>query len=387
MASNINNLIDQVCSLIAQKITPERIEIARRRQADMLAGRTSDYIPIVFGKAVQETKKLPEFNWAEQFHDPAKSLYMQLKDIVLPAVCSDSDNVPGVRADTGVVNCMSVFGVGYSVPEHTKPVVTTFPTKESLEEFEVPEDISQSGILPKVKEHMEHHIKVLDEHGLGDLVNVHHCDTQGPFDIAAQTRGHDIFMDLFDDQDFVHSLMRRCTEVYIKVSVFCKEINNEFSRAGSASGYWMEKGAVRMCGDSDILLNSELHRQFALPYQQEAFNALGGGWLHYCGGMPGYNRAEGLHLHENYAATEGLWGLNFTTARDWPAELQKLNDLSLTYIGMFPRLENEPLEEYFKRLIEIYDNRQGLIFSAPDLKDEEFGIAMDCWRKVQDEFF
>ena len=386
-SDDVRHLLSRLCGLISERIDARRIAVAKRRQAGVMAGREVDYIPTTFGAPDSlGGEKLPSFNWAEQWHDPAKSLCEQLKG-VLSAVAADGDAVPGVRADTGVVNCMSIFGAEYVVPEHTKPVVCRYVPKDALREFEVPPDVSSLGVMPRMVEHMTHHQAVLREHGLGDLLSVYHCDQQGPFDIAAQTRGHEIFIDLYEDAAFVHDLMAKCVQVYVAVSRLCKRINGEPDDAGNAAGVWMENGGVRMCGDSDILVGAEQYAEFIRPYQQKAFEPFGGGWMHYCGGCKGTGRMEGLHLHELYARVEGLRGLNWSTARDWIGEMKRLNSLGLVHIGSVPRENGQSLEDYFRTALSPYEKRCGMIFQGPSLRKGEHEKAMDVWHKVQDEVF
>jgi len=113
--------------------------------------------------------------------------------------------------------------------------------------------------------------------------------------------------------------------------------------------------------------------------------------MHYCGGWKGTGRKEGLHLHEAYAEIESLRGLNWTTAGDWIGELTRLRRMGVVHLGGVPREEGEGLREYFRRVLSAYDRRWGLIFGgwggSPDLSADEFDVAMDTWREVQDEVF
>lgn len=388
MSEEVKPHLDRVCRLVAERIKPETIAAGRRRQADMFAKRPSDYIPITFPKYGPMTKDLPNFDFSQQFHDPAISLYTQLKDSVLPFANCAADNVLGVRADTGVVNCMSLFGVKFVVPVHTRTIVTEYVPKDVLREFVLPDDISRLGIMPRVIEHAQHHQAVLKEYGLAEAISVHHCDTQGPFDIAAQTRGHEIFIDMYDDAAFVHHLMALCAKAYVAVTKLCKQMEGQPLGRGNASGHWMENGSGRMCGDSDILVSAELHRELIQPYHQQAFDAIGGGWLHYCGGFANSSRREGVHLNANYAAIRGLHGLNWTTGGDWLAEMRRLKTLGLVHVGMVPREDDETLEQYFRKALSPYDGRYGMIFQCWDqVRPAEADGAVDVWHKVQDERF
>ena len=388
MPGDVKPLLDRVCELIAERLDARRVAAAKRRHADMLAWRESDYIPILFARPVAEAAEMPGFDWARQWHDPAASLYMQLKDNVLPHVAAGCDYVPGVRADTGVVNCMAIFGAAFDVPAHTKPVVTRYVAKDRLREFQVPQDVSELGIMPQVVRHVAHHLSALAERGLGGLISVYHCDQQGPFDIAAQTRGHDLFTDLYDDPEFAHELMGKAVEAYVAVSRLCKRLAGQAPDSGNAVGYYLANGGVRMCGDSDILVRPDTFEEFILPYEQKAFEPFGGGWMHYCGGWPGSGRMEGLHLHELYARIEGLRGLNWTTAGDWLGEMRKLKRLGVVHLGGLPRGEGEVLADYFRRVLSPYDGRCGMIFSmgAAD-GDGEGDSVMEAWHRMQDDLF
>jgi len=384
-----------MCELMRKHTHADRIKTARCRQAGVLAGEEIDYLPIDFADRSQarlsqadreRLAAVPHHDWAQQWHDPAKSLVEQLKGELVRSL-SGSDGVPGVRADMGVINCMTVFGAEFVVPAHTKPVINKYVPKDTLREFDVPDDISELGIMPRMVEHMQHHQGVLREAGLGETVSVFHCDQQGPFDVAAQARGHEIFVDLYDDPAFVHVLMDKCTDVYVKVSRLCKQVNGEPLDGGNAVHVWMKNGGVRMCGDSDILVLPEHYREFVLPYQARAFAAFGGGWLHYCGGWPGTGRSEGTHLHESYAQVEGLRGINWTTRNDWVAEMRKLRELGPVFIGGLMREPDESLESYFRRALSAYDRKAGLLFTSMHGTPDDPDLIMETWHRLQDERF
>ena len=386
MVADSGSLLRRVLELASEVLDAERVATARRRQADMFAWREGDYVPVVFGRPVGALADLPDFDWAEQFRDPAASLYMQMKGVVAQAA-SGSDGVPTVRADTGVVNGPSVLGAPWDVPAHTKPVCNGHVSKEALAAFEAPGDISALGVLPVMVEHTRHHLAALAEAGLSDRVGVRHCDTQGPFDIAAQARGHDeIFLDMYVDGDFVHDLMAKSLDVYVKLNRLSKSLAGDPLDRGHANEYWMENGSVRLCDDSGILISAEHFREFCAPYVAEAMAAFGGGWIHYCGGVPDGNRPEGLHLHEVYCGVPRMRGLQFTTGRDWPGEIRKVIERRVVYLGTLPRGPDEGLTDYFRRVLALCDGRRGMVFSA-QVSGEEAPAAMDTWHAVQDEMW
>ena len=386
MTLDSKTLLKQVLDVVAGLVDADRIALAKRRQADALGWRAGDYLPLLFGASAPGLGDLPDFDWAEQFADPAASLYMQMRDVA-SGVVSGSDYVPSVRADTGVINGPTVFGAPYGVPAHTKPVCTGRVAKEALAEFEVPADISDLGVLPIMVGHTEHHRAALAEAGLSDAVGVRHCDTQGPFDIAAQARGHDaIFLDMYTDTAFVHSLMTQSVDVYIKLNILSKTLAGGQLECGLANAFWMDPGSVRLCDDSGILVSPELFAEFCAPYMADGLEPFGGGWVHYCGGVPGGGRPEGLHLHEIYCGVEGVRGLNFTTGGDWPAEVRKVIERKVTYIGGMPRGKDEPLGDYFRRSLGVCEPRLGMLGSLA-VRPDEIDSAMDVWHAAQDELW
>lgn len=385
MGEDARTLLKRVLDLAGEVVDADRVARAKRRQADMFAWRESDYVPLVLASSADGLGASPDFDWAEQFAEPAASLYMQMKDVVRAAV--EGDYVPTVRADTGVINGPSVLGATYAVPAHTKPVITGRVPKEQLAAFEAPDDISAFGVLPTMIEHTQHHLSALAEAGLDDRVGVRHCDTQGPFDIAAQACGHDeLFLDLYEDGDFVHALMAKCTDIYIKLSRLSKRLAGHPVHSGYANEYWMDPGSVRLCDDSGILVSAEQYAEFLAPYLAGAFEPFGGGWIHYCGGIPDGNRPEGLHLHDVYCSVPKMRGLNFTTGKDWPAEIKKVIDNKVVYLGALPRRQDEPLKDYFRRALSPCDGRRGMIFHG-DVRGDEVPEALETWHRVQDELW
>ena len=377
--------VGAVCELARKYAKPETVRRAKERQAAVLAGEEPDYLPAVFDVPVPELDRLPSYDWREQWYDPAKSFVEQMKGVVC-AAASGSDAVLAVRADTGVVNAPTMFGSEISVPTHTKPVVTGYVPKDRIREFTLPDDIRGLGIVPRIVQHIDHHMAAIRANGLSEFVGVYHCDTQGPFDIACQVRGHDIFTDLYDDPPFVHHLMEQSLRAYIALSRLCKQLQGEGETWGNAAGIWMKRGGVRLCDDSGILLPVNLFEEFVLPYHRRAFEPFGGGWIHYCGGIPGGGRAEGLHLHDAYLSIPLLCGFNFTTGHDLGAEIRKLIARGIAYFGGWPRVAGDDLSANLAGLLRLCPGRRGLILQM-SVSDSERAQAMGVWHRAQDTAF
>ena len=372
-----------LCELAQKHINPEKIKKTRERHAAMFDWKDADYIPLPIGAdAPAELEGIPSFPYLEHFHDPEKYFVTHMKAVVSGAV-DPGDRLLTVKAAQGELSVPSIFGIEYTVMEYSKACVTRRLFKEEVRDFEVPDDISCLGLMPKVVENSQYHMELLKEYGLEQWVSLNHCDKQGPYDIAFLIRGESLFIDMYEDPEFVHELMNKCTDAYIKASLLCRKLDGD-SPFGNASGNWMSKGAVRACDDSCVLISKEIFDEFSKPYLAKAFAELGGGWVHYCGGDKNHGKMEGIHHHDSYCDIPDLHGLNFSTGYDLDYEIKKLISNKVNFIGGIQRIENEPLDVYFRRALSYCSGRQGL-FLGLEINPDERSSAMSLWHRLQDE--
>ncbi|MHC4202404.1 MAG: hypothetical protein ACYSU0_20620, partial [Planctomycetota bacterium] len=123
--------------------------------------------------------------------------------------------------------------------------------------------------------------------------------------------------------------------------------------------------------------------RFAASYTRRAFETVGEGWAHYCGSHPSFER---LFVEEMDAA-RGL-NLGNPERHDLPSLVAKLASLGKVYWGGWPREKNEPLGDYFRRVLSpTRETGRGLVFQQPALtKDEsrEPARVLDAWAAAQD---
>jgi len=129
------------------------------------------------------------------------------------------------------------------------------------------------------------------------------------------------------------------------------------------------------------MLSAELHREFGIPYTRRALDAIGGGWVHFCG--------DGRHLLDAYLEIPNLYGFEFgqlemngpveETARKIIAAGKGLNYQPA-------RAQGEDWGEYFRRVLEVTDRRKGLYISAWARAGDEAGEGLRAkWHEAQDE--
>jgi len=171
-----------------------RLELARKRQAAVWNNEPADYLPITFGVSVPEQENFADlqFDMVDEFFNADVMLFRGIWGMIGVAR-SGSDSVPSIRANLGTAFVATLFGLEEEVLPHCMPWLKQHLTREQIENFEMPDDISQRGLMPRALEYYRFYQEKLGP-GLTFV-----ADTQSPFDIAHLVRGDDIFLDVYDD--------------------------------------------------------------------------------------------------------------------------------------------------------------------------------------------
>ena len=156
-------------------------------------------------------------------------------------------------------------------------------------------DFQASPIFQAGLEQMRFFRKVV-----GDRIPVGPPDLQSPIDVATMIFDYtQLIYAMVDEPAKVHALMRMITEAMIEAChVFAKETNDY---ALSAFNWWLPRG-IFLSDDLQAVLNPDLYREFAVPYNEMLAREFGGLALHSCG--------RTRHNFENLATTQGLLGFN-----------------------------------------------------------------------------
>jgi len=348
-----------------------RRETAYARQRAVWRGEEPDYLPLLC-ESVGQPWDGRDYTLAEQAIDLDKMLHEALV-VVERQLPVKSDSVLSIRPQFGVGTLTTPFGCEYELSaKYGAPWVLTHPPKERLAWLE-PEVLDlQLGPHRWACLFTECFSLVL-----GDRLPVYMADTQGPFDIAHQVRGHDIFTDLYDDPPFVHHLMELTTHVYIEVSRQFKNALDEPDSSGHHSGNLaMEDCGVRLCDDSGVLLPPALLEEFVFPYHQRALAAFGGGWVHFCGRAP--------QLVDGYLQIPEVKALNFGQPEMYdPAEIMpRVLEAGKLYYGAWPSLPGESREDHFARITAcLGGEKRGLILTYP--AGEAVDDVLRAWHAAQ----
>ena len=368
--------LDEVLGLLQPD--EKRLSTAKARQAAVWQNTTTDYLPLCFSVPVPEQQKFAlDFDMVAEFEQADVMLYKGLWPMI-GAARSGSDSVPSIRPNFGTGLVATMFGLKQTVLPHVLPWLKDHLSKEQIERFEVPDDVSQLGMMPEAIRRLKYFRRTLGGRG-----STYIGDTQSPFDLAHLVRGDDIFTDLYDDPPFVHHLLGLTTKMYIAASKLMKEASGEPLNGGChGNSMWMDGGGVRACEDSSTLLSPAAVDEFVIPYLQRALEPFGGGWVHYCGSNPRL-------LDALIDDTPAVRGINFGNPErhDHTTLLPRLLDKGKFYAGGWPRNSGEDDRAYVSRILQpLGGERRGLILqggvdcSTPD----KARAAMELWREAQE---
>ncbi len=301
-----------------------RIETGRRRQEAVWRGQVPDRLPIVLGRSesrqvadrvgpqhlrlcehqLRGGRPLPEYHrfdhytLREQFDDPTRMLIESLWDIIGWAR-TPSDAQLSLRPNFGVGTLASVFGCKTEMGENDMPWVSERPSKEQLLEIDL-DRLDRAGLIPRVIEFIQMARTALRQF---PEVHIYMPDLQGPMNTAFLLRQQDVFMEMLDEEDYFHRLMRLITEVFIRLTKRFKQELGEPLDGGYHGAMYMTNGGARVVDDVSIMLSPEHYLQYSLPYVRQCLAPFGGGWVHSCGNIS--------HQLDAYLGAPEIKGINF----------------------------------------------------------------------------
>ncbi|MHB9025093.1 MAG: hypothetical protein ACYC7E_13130 [Armatimonadota bacterium] len=345
----------------------------RRRMADMWNNRPSDSLPIIFGvPAPPGVAGCGDFR--RHVEDGEQMLYDNIAGLV-GLVLAGSDAQLAIRVNTGPGTLSTLAGCPQTLSDYSLPW-TSHLTRQEIDAFDpASADLGEAGLMPRIRELSAAFRAKLPEH-----IHLFCADTQGPFDLAHLLYGDELFYAVHDDPDFAHELLKKATELYIRATILIKDWAGEPLNGGYHFSYALDNCGVRTCEDTSTLLSPATIDEYVLPYQRQALEAFGGGYVHYCGN----NDALYAAVLRNPAAR----GLNFGNPErhDFSKVIPQLIEAGKCYLGPLPREEDEALEAYFRRVIGYTGGtRKGLIFTPQLIEEERTDPrrVIDLWRNLQ----
>lgn len=142
-------------------------------------------------------------------------------------------------------------------------------------------DPFEAGLMAKMWRYYEHMLERKEQYSYEGIPVAHvnpSCQgTDGPLTVAASLRGAtELCIDIYEDPDYVHELLRYITEAAIRrIVAFRKRLGQDPKPRG-----------LGFADDSIELLSVDMYRDLVLPYHKMLIEALAGDgphWIHLCG--------------------------------------------------------------------------------------------------------
>jgi len=270
-------------------------------QKSTLRFEKTDRICIHTTYAIDEFKP---FSMEETHNDMAKMMYNELLPCIPAFEVKDTSLAGMIRANYGVGTLPSAFGLKSHIVGGNMPWVEHI-SKDEIKEIiskGVPE--SHTGFGQKVIDTYEFYSETLSKYPkCKEVIRLFHPDLQGPLDAAHLIYGSDIYIDMYEDPDLIHDLLKLVTETYIDRMNKVKPYLNDETDGFNFHWKQLYPGRILLRNDSAVNLSPDMYKEFSMKYDDIVFEEFGPASMHFCG------RAD--HWIFDMAKSENILALNF----------------------------------------------------------------------------
>lgn len=282
----------------------------------------------------------------------------------MKAVEAGFDNVQ-VAAFFGSVSYL--YPLAFGCKFHYQGDLTISLPVYSEENPPIIENPTQKGLYPILWERIEKFQKIYPE------IPISISDNQTPIDVITELiKPDDAIMLFYDNPELCHEILQKCTDSIIEINrEFEKRINNFAGFKGNA---YMPSG-VHMCDDNASFLSPDIYKEFAIPYVNQISNEFGGINFHCC-----MKFEQNL---KNQASVNGFRGFDAMPYYNDPKLiLDALGENKIwqiyNYDWTIPMGETEKHIDFYKRIIDMTENRVALYIDVFDNKKEDaFKLAYE----------
>ena len=206
---------------------------------------------------------------------------------LIEALChieSDDDGIPMLRANYGVGTLPSAFGVNCRIVNGSMPWCDSVGREgaQKILSRGMP-DIGE-GFGQKVLDAYAFYKEQLSDYPkCNKAIKLYHPDYQGPFDVAHLIFGADIYMELYDDPDFVCDLMQLISQTYVRNLKVIKPLIQDENEGFVYHWGHLFPGKIVLRDDSAVNLSKDMYNEFVVPFNNQILSEFGSGSVHFCG--------------------------------------------------------------------------------------------------------
>ena len=304
----------QILAWIEERLDLDHAASVERRRLRALHWQPVDHPPVTVSAPAPELFRIYPYN--EAFADPAKMLVNELvgpgmvwgsgSPSIVNSVVLYDDFPLQIRANYGIGIMASLFGAEIHVVEDNMPWVQPIGSARLERALARGVPDLDRGLLPRALEAMAFFREMLAPYPkCSQAIRITPTDLQGPFDIAAQLWGGEIFTAFHDRPELLRDLLELIGETYVQA---CRAVTAASTAQTGDDCIYLHfticRGGCLLKDDSSIMLSPRTYAEFIRPANARVLEALGGGGIHWCG--------SGQHWRPEFVATGGLrcidWG-------------------------------------------------------------------------------
>ena len=258
---------------------PDRFALVAKRHLSAIAWERQDHIPL--GIIVNNPDNIKGISYKQWLH-PAVFFEVQAR-VLRDTLTVGSDYMPVLPMNhTGDVLIPTMFGAELLVPSEMGKSLqnqgpSPIPVLDSIEEVDalcLPD--MTAGLMPEFKK-----IITAWREWAPSWVDIGTHFPMGPFTLAAELRGGDLFADLLDNPERSRRLLSLSAEMQVQVELYLREVVGQ-TESPPVSNFGVRGRGIRLGDDTIINLSPGMITEFAVPYIEAIAGQLGPATVHFC---------------------------------------------------------------------------------------------------------
>lgn len=342
---------------IERRINPEEEERLEREWLTFADGKCTDPFFSPKREVSRPSLDYPVMLINDAFGREDWMVYQQLK-LVSEELESGKGNLLNVRANYGTGIIPSMFGAEVYYMDaklDTLPCTKTLTDGEDgvrriLSERRVDYSRGLAGNVFRFAQVYAEAVK--DYPKIRRYVHVYNPDLQGPFPLADELWGGDIYYAMYEDEELLHDMLGFMTDTYIAFTKKWQALYPSFDETHSVEWGLLHRGKTIVRNDAVMNISGDMYEEFVKPYDQRILSELTGG-IHFCG--------RGDHYIEHVGALDRISCVNMSQPH--------LNKMDVVYANTIERgipIIGMPEAEVI-RAREAGVNLRGLVHSGASL--------------------
>lgn len=293
---------------IERRINPEEEERLEREWLAFADGKCADPFFSPKREISRPTVDYPVMLINDAFGREDWMVYQQLR-LVSEELESGKGNLLNVRANYGTGIIPSMFGAEvYYMDANLDTLPCTKPlcdgedgVRRILDERRA--DYSR-GLAGNVFRFAQVYAEAVQDYPkIRRYVHVYNPDLQGPFPLADELWGGDIYYAMYEDEELLHDMLSFMTDTYIGFTKKWQALYPSFDETHSIEWGLLHRGKTIVRNDAVMNISGDMYEEFVKPYDQRILTELTGG-IHFCG--------RGDHYIEHVGALENISCVNMS---------------------------------------------------------------------------